>query len=142
MSIECRTAVYEDLDDINLLFQGASKDGAAFSSRQEIIYQRILKEDMIDLLVVEKDQYVVACCHCAIVPTLANSGRSYAVVNHFLVDPLNRKQGHAKRLLEFAISYAKRKGCYQLYLVNDQPELWHQQFLSRYRFSQQGGLFR
>lgn len=141
MANGCRSAVYEDLDDINLLFQSATREGTAFNNRQEIIYKRILAEDIVNLWVIEKDQYVVACCHCAIVPTLAHGGRSYAVLNHFVVDPLNRKQGHAKALLEYSIAQAKSKGCYQVYLLNDQPSAWHTKFLSRFGFKYKDGLF-
>lgn len=141
MSIICRAAELRDLDDINVLFQSASRDGKAFTNRQEIVYQRMIKEELLDLLLVEKDEYVVGCCHCVVIPTLAHNGRPFAVLNHFLIDPLNRKQGLAKQLLTYAIAHVRQKGCYQIYIVIEEPKPWHSRLLTAYGFHQNGGMF-
>lgn len=137
----CRLAKMNDLDDINVLFQSAIRGSSAFSRRQEMVYRRILKEDLINLLVIEKDEYVVGTCHCAIVPTLAHDGRSYGLLNHFIVDPLNRRQGLASELLQFALDFCKRSGCYQVYVAVDNVQTWQTDLLTRYGFKHHAGMF-
>ncbi|WP_196157405.1 GNAT family N-acetyltransferase [Reinekea sp. G2M2-21] len=134
MAIVCRTAKAEDLDDINVLFQSVQRGAVAFSRRQEIVFQRLLDEALVDLLVVEQDEFVVACCHCAIIPTLGFDGRPYAMLNHLIVDPLNRRQGLATRLLSYASEYAKKSGCYQIYLAADATQDWQQAFVRKSGF--------
>jgi N-acetylglutamate synthase-like GNAT family acetyltransferase len=141
MATVCRSAKITDLEDINVLFQSATREGHAFSNRQEIVFKRILDETLIDLIVVEKDEYVVGCCHCAIIPTLAHGGRSFAVMNHFLIDPLNRKQGLARQLLQHTVDLARKKGCYQILVSVDSVKPWHNQFLTQFGFKQHGGMF-
>jgi N-acetylglutamate synthase-like GNAT family acetyltransferase len=138
MTVVCRAAQLKDLDDINVLFQSATRDALAFSNRQEIVFKRLVKEDLLDVLIVEKDEYVVGCCHFAVIPTLSHGGRPYAVLNHFLIDPLNRKQGLAKLLLKYAIATARQKGCYQVYLSIDEPKAWQQALLARFGFQKNG----
>lgn len=130
MAIVCREARLTDLDDINILFQSLVRDSDALSNRQEIIYRRLLKEDLVDLIVVEQDEYVVGCCHVAVVPTLAHNGRSYAMINHLVIDPLNRRQGLARKLIQSVIERARKKGCYQVYLAADPAKNWHAKFLA------------
>ncbi|EAR08717.1 GNAT family N-acetyltransferase [Reinekea blandensis] len=124
MATHCRPAQTTDIDDLNDLFQSATRKGMPFSKRQDVIFQRFLEEDLLDLLVVEKDEYVVACCHCAVIPTLAHGGRPFAVLSHLLVDPLNRRQGLARLLFEFALDYVRKKGSYVVYAPVEHPKPW------------------
>lgn len=141
MAIVCRTARSSDLDDINVLFQSAERGALPFTKRQEIVFKRLLEEQTVDLLVVEKDEYIVGCCHCAIIPTLAQGGRSYAVLSHFMVDPLNRKQGIANQLLEFSVAEAKKRGCYQVMVAIDSVQPWQHRYFQRKGFQQFAGMF-
>lgn len=141
MATVCRPAKAADIDDLNLLFQSATRDGRPFSKRQEIIFNRLLQEEILDLLVVEKDEYVVGCCHCAVIPTLFHSGRPYAVINHLIVDPLNRRQGIARHLLTYALDMLQKKGCYQIYMPIEKPKPWHREVLQSMGAHQQGDWF-
>lgn len=141
MATHCRPAQAEDIDDLDVLMQSVMRAGMPFSKRQEIIFRRLLQEETVDLLVVEKDEYIVACCHCAVIPTLFHSGRPYAVLNHFVVDPLNRRQGKARLLLTYALGYVQKKGCYKVYLPVDKPKDWYAGFLASLGAHQQDDWF-
>ncbi len=137
----CRLAQLKDLDDINILFHSAIRGSNAFSRRQEIVYRRILQEEFVNLFVIEKDEYVVGSCHCAIIPTLAFDGRPYAMLNHFLIDPLNRRQGLATELLQFAIDFCKRNGCYQICVAVDQVYDWQINLMAKFGFKVHAGMY-
>jgi N-acetylglutamate synthase-like GNAT family acetyltransferase len=134
MSIFCRTATEKDLDDINALYQSDWHSIEKFSKRQEVIFKRLVTESLTELLVVEQDKFVVACCHYMTMPTLAHEGRGIAMLSHFAVDPINRRQGHAKRLMAFAIDFSRKQCCYQVLIQVDQLQEWHKSFLVRYGF--------
>ncbi|WP_165901908.1 GNAT family N-acetyltransferase [Reinekea marinisedimentorum] len=139
MPILCRTATEQDLDDINALYQSDWHAISKFSKRQELIFKRLVSERLTELLVVEKDKFVVACCHYMTMPTLAHGGRSMAMLGHFAVDPINRQQGHAKRLLSFAIDFARKQGCYQVLIQVDKLQHWQKQLLQSYGFCENTG---
>jgi ribosomal protein S18 acetylase RimI-like enzyme len=141
MATLCRSATPSDLDDINLLFQSAERGGMPFTKRQEIVFRRLITEETLDLFVVEKDQYVVGCCHCAIVPTLAQGGRPFAVLSHFLIDPLNRRQGLATRLLSHALEATQKNGCFQVIAHIEKPLVFQTQLLLKFGFKQIPGAF-
>lgn len=135
MSIICRKATLEDIHDVSELFQEDWCTIPEFSKRQEHIYQRILQEDMTELLVIEKDQYVVGVCHYASIPMLAGGGRYSAVLSHFVVDPIKRRQGLAKQLMEYALQYSKKQGCFQILVMLDELTPWQVETLKSYGFT-------
>lgn len=141
MATLCRSATTSDLDDINLLFQSAERGALPFTKRQEIVFRRLITEETLDLFVVEKDQYVVGCCHCALVPTLAQGGRPFAVLSHFLIDPLNRRQGLATKLLNHALETTQKSGCFQVIAHIDRPQAFQAKFLQQFGFKQAQGAF-
>lgn len=139
MSILCRTATEHDLEDISALYQSDWHTVSRFTKRQEVVFRRLITEQQTELLVVEKDQYVVACCHYMTMPTLAHGGRSIAMLAHFAVDPINRRQGHAKRLLGFAVEFARKQGCYQLMIQVDGLQNWQKALLQSCGFNENTG---
>lgn len=141
MATLCRPAKATDIDDLSDLFQSSTRNGMPFSKRQELIFNRLLNEDILDLFVVEKDEYVVACCHCAVIPTLVEGGRPFAVLSHLVVDPLNRRQGLARLLLEYALDSVRKKGSYIVYVPVDAPKAWMGGFLKRLGARAEGDFF-
>lgn len=139
MPILCRTATEHDLEDINALYQSDWHTVSKFSRRQEVVFKRLISERKTELLVVEKDKFVVACCHYMSMPTLAHGGRSIAMLAHFAVDPINRRQGHAKRLLGFAIDFARKQGCYQVMIQADEMQHWQKKLLQDCGFNENTG---
>lgn len=141
MPIICRKSQKEDLDDINLLYQCAFKESVPFTNRQEIVFRRILKEELLQLLVIEKNQYIVGYSLLALIPSLSYGGRSFAVIEHLVIDPLYRKQGLATMLLNHACSLARKAGCYKIISTSESVKPWVKNIMAKQGFKEDSGVF-
>ena len=70
-----------------------------------------------DVLVALKNGEVVGTCSVYVCPTLLRGARPFAVIEHIVIDPKNRRNGIGRQLIEAAIKHADSAGCYKTMLM-------------------------
>jgi len=65
----------------------------------------------------EIDGRLVSTCTMSIIPNLTRGLRPYALIENVVTDPDYRKQGHATRVLQFALTEAWDICCYKVLLL-------------------------
>jgi GNAT superfamily N-acetyltransferase len=66
---------------------------------------------------VKLDGRLISTCLMTIVPNLTRGTRPYGLIENVITDPVYRKQGHATRVLQFALNDAWADGCYKVMLL-------------------------
>ena len=66
---------------------------------------------------VEIEGHLISTCMLSIIPNLTRNCRPYALIENVITEPSQRKQGHATRILQFALDDAWKSGCYKVMLL-------------------------
>ena len=80
------------------------------------ILDRINNFPGMSLLVAAVDGEVVGSLVLVIVPNLAHRGLPWAVVENVIVDESRRRSGIGRLMMEYAVTEAKKAGCYRISL--------------------------
>lgn len=86
--------------------------------RANSAFAELLARDDVFLIVCEAQGTLVATCMLAIFPNLASGARPIGVVEHVVTLATHRKQGHGKRVLEYALRMAWSKDCCKVMLLS------------------------
>lgn len=85
----------------------------------EAAWPRIEAQRGRALLVAEVEQRLVGTLDLLVVPSLAHSGRPWAIIENVVVEPTWRRRGIASRMLREAVDRAAAAGCYKVQLLSD-----------------------
>ena len=83
-----------------------------------IALARILNERNVHLVVCEHAGCLASTCIMAAIPNLASEARPFGVIEHVVTLAKFRRQGLARRVLQFALDLAWSKNCYKLPLLS------------------------
>ena len=112
-----RTAEEHDFEGImNLLRQLNPDDPVIRDGRDKVIFERILKESNLRILILEENSKIISTCYLNIIPNLTRNAAPYAVIENVVTDAAFRNQGFGKKLLAFALESAWKAGCYKVML--------------------------
>lgn len=83
-----------------------------------IALARILNERNVHLVVCEHAGCLASTCMLAAIPNLASEARPFGVIEHVVTLAKFRRQGLARRVLQFALDLAWSKNCYKVILLS------------------------
>jgi N-acetylglutamate synthase-like GNAT family acetyltransferase len=112
-----RFAEEHDFEGImNLLRQLNPDDPVISDGRDKVIFERILKESNLRILILEESGKILSTCYLNIIPNLTRNAAPYAIIENVVTDAEFRNQGFGKKLVAFALESAWKAGCYKVML--------------------------
>lgn len=79
---------------------------------------RLLAAPGVRILVAEVAGELAATCQLAVIPTLTNGGRPFAIIEHVVTASGFRRQGLSQQVLERALALAWAQDCYKVMLLS------------------------
>src|ERR1700682_1009824 len=70
------------------------------------------------VIVAESGSSIASTCMLAIVPSIANGGRPFGVIEHVVTAKTQRRRGLARSVLEHALRLAWSRNCYKIILLS------------------------
>ena len=112
-----RFAEEHDFEGImNLLRQLNPDDPVINDGRDKVIFERILKQSNLRILIQEENGKIISTCYLNIIPNLTRDASPYAVIENVVTDAEFRNQGFGKKLMVFALESAWKAECYKVML--------------------------
>jgi GNAT superfamily N-acetyltransferase len=81
------------------------------------VWEEILQDPKMRVLVADLDGSLVASCTLAIIPNLTRGARPYGLVENVVTHSAHRRQGIGTRLLRHALQTAWEWNCYKVMLL-------------------------
>ena len=89
-----RFAEEHDFEGImNLLRQLNPDDPVINDGRDKVIFERILKETNLRILILEENGKIISTCYLNIIPNLTRNAAPYAIIENVVTDEAFRKSG-------------------------------------------------
>ena len=110
-----RSAVAADLPGLLALYAELNPGDPPLLKAPEV-WQKMLAQPGLDVLVVEVDGVLAATCTLVQVPNLTRGGRPFALLENVVTLAAYRRQGLGRMLIEEALSRAWAGGCYKVML--------------------------
>ena len=112
-----RFAEEHDFEGImNLLRQLNPDDPVINDGRDKVIFERILKQSNLRILIQEENGKIISTCYLNIIPNLTRDASPYAVIENVVTDAEFRNQGFGKKMMVFALESAWKAECYKVML--------------------------
>lgn len=116
--IEYRMADKNDLSQIMELYKQLLPDEEQISKNEaEKIWDQ-MDHNNIKYFVAAENNRIVSACYLAIIPNLTRGGRSNGFIENVITHEDYRKKGIGKNVINQAIEYGKRHGCYKIVLLS------------------------
>jgi GNAT superfamily N-acetyltransferase len=121
MQVNIREAAKEDLQDIVELYkQPDMDDGKVLSHEQaQIIFDRINSYPNYKVYVAVLESTIVGTFALAIMDNLAHLGTPSGLIEDVVVKTTFQGRGIGKQMMEYAMEYCKRQGCYKVSLSSN-----------------------
>lgn len=110
-----RLAGADDLPGLLALYAELNPEDPSVLAGAEV-WQKMLSQPGLDVLVAELDGVLVATCTLVQIPNLTRGGRPYALLENVVTLPAFRRQGLGRMLVEEALRRAWLAGCYKVML--------------------------
>jgi GNAT superfamily N-acetyltransferase len=121
-----RIAEEHNFEEImNLLRQLNPDDPVINDGRDKVIFERILKEPNLRILILEESGKIISTCYLNIIPNLTRNAAPYAIIENVVTDTAFRNQGFGKKLMAFALESAWKAGCYKVMLQTGSQILYY-----------------
>jgi GNAT superfamily N-acetyltransferase len=142
MDLIIRLATLDDVQDILHIYAEALDNGKVISveKAQEIFLKQQQYPDYQAFVAVHEQQ-VVGTFALLIMENMAHNGAPSAVVEDVAVSPMLQGKGIGKMMMEFALTYAKEKGCYKMSLSSNLRREKAHQFYESLGFKKHGFSF-
>jgi GNAT superfamily N-acetyltransferase len=142
MDLIIRLATLDDVQDILHIYAEALDNGKVISveKAQEIFLKQQQYPDYQAFVAVHEQQ-VVGTFALLIMENMAHNGTPSAVVEDVAVSPMLQGKGIGKMMMEFALTYAKEKGCYKMSLSSNLRREKAHQFYESLGFKKHGFSF-
>jgi GNAT superfamily N-acetyltransferase len=113
-----REANADDFDAVMLLYRQLHPDDPILQDgSHRDVFNRILASPSLHLLVLEREDDVVATAHLNVILNLTRAGSPYAVVENVVVDEALRGTGLGEMLMAATLEWAWSAGCYEVMLM-------------------------
>ncbi len=133
--VEIRSAVEKDIPRILELYDELVITASDVESNRNLelddyrrVFTKIDADEGHDLLVILYHGEVVGSIVLLLVPNLSHRACSWAIAENLIIDPMYRRQGLGKILMEYTISKAREAGCYKIVLTSDNKRSEAHQF--------------
>ncbi|AFK01499.1 GCN5-related N-acetyltransferase [Emticicia oligotrophica DSM 17448] len=142
MELNIQVATINDLEDILQIYAESLDNGRVISleKAKEIFLKQQQYPDYKVFIARIKDK-AVGTFAILIMENMAHLGTPSAVVEDVGVLPTMQGQGVGKQMMEFALAYAKAKGCYKMSLSSNLKREKAHQFYESLGFQKHGFSF-
>ena len=82
-----------------------------------LVWNEILQDPRVQVLVADLDGSLVASCTLAIIPNLTRGARPYGLIENVVTHLAHRRKGIGTRLLRHALQIAWERNCYKVMLL-------------------------
>jgi GNAT superfamily N-acetyltransferase len=118
----------QDLAGLLALYQDLHTQDEPLPERKalERVWAGIMANGSHAIFVAEQDQTLIATCALQVIPNLTRGARPYALIENVVTRKDSRGQGHASKILKYALDYAWAEGCYKVMLLTgrDDPKIF------------------
>lgn len=114
--ILCRPATVADIPALLALYQQLRPQDPALPAAFNC--EPVLNHPATEILLCCVEGQIAASCQLAVIPTLTNAGRPFAVLEHVITAVAFRRRGLARQLLRYAINKAQQRQCYKVLLLS------------------------
>jgi GNAT superfamily N-acetyltransferase len=112
----CRPATAADIPALLALYQQLRPQDPALPAAFNC--ESVLNHPATEILLCCVEGQIAASCQLAVIPTLTNAGRPFAVLEHVITAEAFRRRGLARQLLQYAINKAQQRQCYKALLLS------------------------
>ncbi len=125
--LQIREAIAADFADVMRLYrQLHAEDPVLADGRDEAVFRSIVDAPWLRIFVLEEARRIVSTCYLNIIPNITRSARPYAIIENVVTDEELRGKGYGRRLLQHALAFAWKEGCYKAMLqTGSQTESTH-----------------
>jgi GNAT superfamily N-acetyltransferase len=117
--IEYRIARGEDLPGILALYRELDPtDPAIDAGRAASVWAEVCASDRFAYFVALDGNTVASTANVSIIPNFTRGGRPFAIVENVVTDSRCRRRGIGRRVMEAAIDFARKRGCYKVVLLS------------------------
>lgn len=125
-----RTIRADELDELLTLYRMLNPEDPPLS-RIEGLHEQwrgMVRDDSLEIVVVEHDGRLVASCVLSITPNLTRNARPFGVVENVVTHEEYRRCGFGKRCLKKATDIAEGRDCYKVMLLTGSDKEWKHDF--------------
>ncbi len=142
MNLKLRSATIDDIKSILQIYAEALDNGDILPvEKAKIIFLKQAKYPDYQVFVAEINNKTVGTFALLIMENMAHLGTPSAVVEDVGVLPEMQGKGIGKAMMEFALKYAKEKGCYKMSLSSNLRREKAHQFYESLGFKKHGFSF-
>lgn len=123
MQIAIAKAIDSDLAELLALYRYLhATDPEITLADAKPLWQQMVQDTKIHVIVARVDDRVVSSCTIIIVPNLTRGGRPYALIENVVTHPDYRRLGIARRVLHHAVDLAWESNCYKVMLMTGRKD--------------------
>jgi len=142
MEVKIRQATLDDVKDILQIYAESLDNGKVLSvEKAQIVFLKQQQYPDYKVFVAEYEQQLVGTFALLIMENMAHQGTPSAVVEDVGVIPAVQGKGIGKVMMEYALNYAKEKGCYKMSLSSNLKREKAHQFYESLGFQKHGFSF-
>jgi len=142
MEVKIRQATLDDVKDILQIYAESLDNGKVLSvEKAQIVFLKQQQYPDYKVFVAEYEQQLVGTFALLIMENMAHQGTPSAVVEDVGVIPAMQGKGIGKVMMEYALNYAKEKGCYKMSLSSNLKREKAHQFYESLGFQKHGFSF-
>lgn len=142
MNIQIRPATIDDVGNILYIYAKAlDNDNVLSVEKAQKIFLKQQQYPDYQVFIAELDNEIVGTFALLIMENMAHLGTPSAVVEDVGVLPTMQGKGIGKLMMEFAMQYAKEKGCYKMSLSSNLRREKAHQFYESLGFQKHGFSF-
>lgn len=119
-----REILGSELDELLRLYEHlhVSDDPLPERARVEALWHQIQQNPDLKYFGVFLDGRLVSSCTLAIIPNLTRGCRPYGVIENVVTHAEFRRKGYGRQVLNHALVFAWRKGCYKVMLLTGRKD--------------------
>jgi len=142
MEVKIRQATLDDVKDILQIYAESLDNGKVLSvEKAQRVFLKQQQYPDYKVFVAEYEQQLVGTFALLIMENMAHQGTPSAVVEDVGVIPAVQGKGIGKVMMEYALNYAKEKGCYKMSLSSNLKREKAHQFYESLGFQKHGFSF-
>ena len=128
-----------ELDELLILYQMLNPDDPELERTEELRsqWQKMLRDEHLNIVVVEYDDRLVASCVLSITPNLTRNARPFGLIENVVTHEDYRRNGFAKHCLQTATEIAEKHDCYKIMLLTGSDREWKHEFYENCAFDKE-----
>ncbi|QPV64301.1 GNAT family N-acetyltransferase [Halosimplex litoreum] len=124
-----RSARRDELDELLELYRQLNPDDSELAPEAVAdLWDEMLADDDLDIVVVEHGGRLVATCLLSVTKNLTRGARPFALIENVVTRETHRGEGFGSRCVEAAVERADERGCYKVMLLTGTDEAWKHEF--------------